>query len=42
MGVQLVGRVQDEAGVLALARAYDEAARWPYRRPPEGPTGTPC
>ena len=34
MGVQLVGRVQDEAGVLALARAYDEATRWPYRRPP--------
>jgi amidase len=36
MGVQLVGRVQDEAGVLALARAYDEATRWPYRRPPPG------
>ena len=35
MGVQLVGRVQDEAGVLALARAYDEATRWPYRRPPD-------
>lgn len=34
MGVQLVGRVQDEAGVLALARAYDEATRWPYRRAP--------
>jgi len=37
MGVQLVGRVQDEAGVLALARAYDEATRWPYRRAPEAP-----
>ncbi len=35
MGVQLVGRVQDEAGVLALARAYDEATSWPYRRPPD-------
>ncbi len=35
MGVQLVGRVQDELGVLALARAYDEATRWPYRRPPD-------
>ena len=35
MGVQLVGRVQDEIGVLALARAYDEATRWPYRRPPD-------
>ena len=35
MGVQLVGRVQDEAGVLALARAYDEATGWPYRRPPQ-------
>ena len=35
MGVQLIGRVQDEMGVLALARAYDEATRWPYRRPPD-------
>ena len=35
MGVQLVGRVQDEMGLLALARAYDEATRWPYRRPPD-------
>jgi Asp-tRNA(Asn)/Glu-tRNA(Gln) amidotransferase A subunit family amidase len=35
MGVQLVGRVQDELGLLALARAYDEATRWPYRRPPD-------
>ncbi len=35
MGVQLVGRVQDELGVLALGRAYDEATRWPYRRPPD-------
>ncbi len=35
MGVQLVGRVQDEVGLLALARAYDEATRWPYRRPPD-------
>ena len=34
MGVQLVGRVQDELGVLAAGRAYDEATRWPYRRPP--------
>ena len=39
MGVQLVGRVQDEAGVLALARAYDEATRWPYRRAPAGVGG---
>jgi amidase len=35
MGVQLVGRVQDELSVLALGRAYDEATRWPYRRPPD-------
>jgi amidase len=35
MGVQLVGRVQDEGGLLAAARAYDEATRWPYRRPPD-------
>jgi amidase len=35
MGVQLVGRVQDERGVLALGRAYDEATRWPYRRAPD-------
>ncbi len=34
MGVQLVGRVQDELGLLAAARAYDEATRWPSRRPP--------
>jgi amidase len=39
MGVQLVGRVQDELGVLALARAYDEATRWPYRRPPDALSG---
>jgi amidase len=38
MGVQLVGRVADEAGLLALARAYDEATRWPYRRPPDALT----
>ena len=36
MGVQIVGRVQDETSLLALARAYDEATRWPYKRPPEG------
>ena len=35
MGVQLIGRVQDEIGTLALGRAYDEATRWPYRRPPD-------
>jgi amidase len=35
MGVQLVGRARDELGVLALGRAYDEATRWPYRRPPD-------
>jgi amidase len=35
MGVQLIGRVQDEMGTLALGRAYDEATRWPYRRPPD-------
>ena len=35
MGVQLIGRVQDEIGLLAAARAYDEATRWPYRRPPD-------
>ena len=39
MGVQLVGRVQDELGVLAAARAYDEATRWPYRRPPDAVGG---
>lgn len=38
MGVQLVGRVQDEIGLLAAARAYDEATRWPYRRPPDALT----
>jgi amidase len=39
MGVQLVGRVQDETAVLALARAYDEATRWPYSRPPDALAG---
>ncbi|MDE3175897.1 MAG: amidase [Pseudomonadota bacterium] len=39
MGVQLVGRVQDEIGLLAAARAYDEATRWPYRRPPDALAG---
>ncbi|MBV1707796.1 MAG: amidase [Hyphomicrobiales bacterium] len=35
MGIQLVGRVQDETGLLAAARAYDEATRWLQSRPPE-------
>ena len=39
MGVQLVGRIQDELGALALGRAYDEATRWPYQRPPDALAG---
>ena len=39
MGVQLVARAQDEMGALALGRAYDEATRWPYRRPPDALAG---
>jgi len=39
MGVQLVGRVQGETAALALARAYDEATGWPYRRPPDALAG---
>jgi amidase len=34
MGVQIVGPERGELACLGLARAYDEATRWPARRPP--------
>lgn len=34
IGLQIVGRPGDEATVLALAGAYEEAATWARRRPP--------
>jgi amidase len=34
MGMQLIGRPQDELSCLQLGHAYDLATRWPERRPP--------
>ena len=34
MGLQLAGRVGDDAGVLAMAEAWHQATDWPARRPP--------
>jgi aspartyl-tRNA(Asn)/glutamyl-tRNA(Gln) amidotransferase subunit A len=35
VGLQLVGRPFDEATVLAVGHAYQEATRWHERRPPD-------
>lgn len=35
MGVQLIGRHADDAGLLALAEAYHRATDWPAQRPPQ-------
>lgn len=35
VGLQIVGRPMDEATVLAIARAYEQATPWHARRPPE-------
>ena len=37
VGLQIVGRPMDEPTVFAIARAYEEAAPWRTRRPPEAP-----
>lgn len=34
MGLQLIGRHGDDAGLLRLAEGYHRATRWPQRRPP--------
>jgi amidase len=34
MGMQIIGRPQDELSCLQIAQAYDRATRWPDRRPP--------
>ena len=34
IGLQLIGRPFDEAGLLALARAYEQAHDWCHRHPP--------
>jgi amidase len=34
MGMQIAGRVGDDAGVLALGQAWHLATDWPARRPP--------
>jgi amidase len=34
MGMQIIGRSGDDAGVLAIGQAYHRATGWPQRRPP--------
>jgi amidase len=34
MGMQIIGRPQDELGCLQIGQAYDRATRWPERRTP--------
>jgi amidase len=34
MGMQILGRPQDELSCLQIGQAYDLATRWPERRPP--------
>jgi amidase len=34
MGMQIVGRNQDELGCLQLASAYDQATGWVQKHPP--------
>jgi aspartyl-tRNA(Asn)/glutamyl-tRNA(Gln) amidotransferase subunit A len=36
VGLQIIGKAFDEAGVLRLAHAYEQATDWPRRRPPLG------
>jgi aspartyl-tRNA(Asn)/glutamyl-tRNA(Gln) amidotransferase subunit A len=35
VGLQIVGRAMDEAAVLAIAHAYEQATPWHTRRPPD-------
>ena len=37
VGLQCVGRPMDEATILAIAHAYEQATPWHERRPPEPP-----
>ena len=39
VGLQIVGRSNDEATVLAIAHAYEQATPWHTRRPPEPQAG---
>ena len=34
MGMQIIGRPQDDLGCLQIGQAYDLATRWPERMPP--------
>jgi amidase len=34
MGMQIIGRPGNDAGVLAIGQAYHRATEWPQRRPP--------
>ena len=34
MGLQIIGRSGDDAGVLAIGQAWHRATEWPQRRPP--------
>jgi len=35
IGLQMIGRAFDEAGLLRIARAFEQATEWHLRRPPE-------
>ena len=39
VGLQIVGRSNEEATVLAIAHAYEQATPWHTRRPPEPQAG---
>jgi Asp-tRNA(Asn)/Glu-tRNA(Gln) amidotransferase A subunit family amidase len=34
VGLQIAGRAFDEAGILRVAQAYEQATTWHRRRPP--------
>ena len=34
IGLQIVGHAFDEAGILGIAQAYEQATDWHRRRPP--------
>ena len=36
LALQIVGRPNDEAGVIALAAQFEEARPWKHHRPPVG------
>lgn len=40
MGMQIIGRSGDDAGVLAIGQAYHCATEWPQRRPPALASGS--